>query len=139
MLGRENMSGSWCMWCHSHPSRWNSLTRHYPSWTIESLKRQKDRVDTEKLKEARDICGVVSYPVWDFVEPKKYIFPVLHVEIGLVNNVLDKFYDWVEDHVEVASAEEKMCRNRMIILDTELSKAVGKLEAWKNSGGTKLT
>jgi hypothetical protein len=127
------------MWCHSHPSRWNSLTRHYPSWTIESLKRQKDRVDTEKLKEARDICGVVSYPVWDFVEPKKYIFPVLHVEIGLVNNVLDKFYDWVEDHVEVASAEEKMCRNRMIILDTELSKAVGKLEAWKNSGGTKLT
>jgi len=85
----------------------------------------------EKLKEARDICGVVSYPVWDFVEPKNYIFPVLHVEIGLVNTVLDKFYDWVEDHVEVASAEEKMCRNRMIILDTELSKAVGKLEAWE--------
>jgi len=127
------------MWCRSHPSQWNSLTRHYSSWTIELLKRQKDRIDAEKLKEARDICGVVSNPVWDFVEPKNYIFPVLHVKIGLVNNVLDKFYDWVEDHGEVASAEEKMCRKRIIILDTELSKAVGKLEAWKNLGGTQWT
>jgi hypothetical protein len=23
LLGRENMSGSWCMWCDMHPSQWN--------------------------------------------------------------------------------------------------------------------
>jgi hypothetical protein len=23
LLGRENFSGSWCMWCAAHPSQWN--------------------------------------------------------------------------------------------------------------------
>jgi hypothetical protein len=23
MLGRDNMSGSWCMWCHMAPNEWN--------------------------------------------------------------------------------------------------------------------
>jgi hypothetical protein len=45
-----------------------------------------------------------------------------------VNNVLDKFSDWGQDHIEVASAEKKLCRNKMIILDTELTKAADNLE-----------
>jgi len=76
--------------------------------------------------------------VWDFIEPLHYIFPELHAEIGLVNNVLDKFFDWVEDHVEVASAEEKLCHNKMIIFDTELTKAADKLERWKTLHGMEL-
>jgi hypothetical protein len=139
MLGHENMSRSWCMWCRSHPSEWSSLDKCFSAWTIEELKTHKDRIVAERLKEPRDICGVVSYPVWDFIEPLHYIFLELHVEIGLVNNVLDKFYDWVEDHIEVASAEEKLCRNKMIILDTELTKAANKLERWKTLHGTELT
>jgi len=35
--------------------------------------------------------GIVNNPVWDFVEARNYIFPELHAEIGIVNNVLDKF------------------------------------------------
>jgi arsenate reductase-like glutaredoxin family protein len=127
------------MWCRSHPSEWSSLDRCFPAWTVEELKTHKDRIVAERLKEPRDICGVVSYPVWDFIEPLHYLFPELHVEIGLVNNVLDKFYDWVEDHIEVASAEEKLCCNTMIILDTELTKAANKLERWKTLHGTELT
>jgi hypothetical protein len=52
---------------------------------------QKDRIVAERLKDARDICRVITYPIWDLIEPKNYIFPVLHVKIGLLNNVLDKF------------------------------------------------
>ncbi len=55
--------------------------------------RHKDEVIRGKYKDPKDICGVVSYPVWDFVEPSHYIVPELHIEIGLLNNALDNFYD----------------------------------------------
>jgi hypothetical protein len=139
MFGRENMSGSWCMWCQSHPSEWKSLSRSFPLWTIELLKKPKDKIVTEKLKEPKAICGVVNYPIWDFIEFLNYIFPELHVKIGLVNNALNTFYAWVEDHVEAASAEEKICRNKMLLTDTKLTKATEKIELWKDSGGRQLT
>ncbi len=123
MLGRENMSGSWCMWCRFHPSQWNTYGQSSPFWCINSLKSHKDKIIREKLKEPRDICGVVSYPIWDFVEPSHYILPELYIEIGLLDNALDRFYNWVEDHVEAASMEERLCRNKMIALDTEVSKS----------------
>jgi hypothetical protein len=41
--------------------------------------------------------GLWGKVIWDFIEPKDYIFPVLHFEIGAVNNVLDSFYGFVED------------------------------------------
>ncbi len=88
---------------------------------------------------SKSVCGVVSYPVWDFIEPMNYICPELHIEIGLVNNVLYKFYEWVEDHIEVATAEEKVYQNQVIIFDVELTKAAKKVQQWKNSGGKQLS
>jgi hypothetical protein len=63
--------------------------------TSESLKNHKDKIIRERLKEPRDICEGVSYPVWDFVEPSHYILPELYIEIGLLNNALDNFYDFL--------------------------------------------
>ena len=71
------------------------------------------------------------YPVWDFIEPSHYVVPILHIEIGLVNNAVDNFYDWVEDHIEVASSDEKRCRNKMILLDSELQKVQVKVQEEK--------
>jgi hypothetical protein len=138
ILGHENMSESWCMWCQSQPCKLNSLNRSFPPWTIEFLKRQKDNIVKEKLKEPKAIYGVVDYPVWDFIKSSDFIFPILHVEIFLANNALDNFYAWVEDHVEAASAEEKMCRNKIILTDTELMKATKNIEVWKESGCREL-
>jgi hypothetical protein len=39
------------------------------------------------VKEARQRKGIVGKPVRDFIEPKNYIFPMLHFEIGAVKNV----------------------------------------------------
>jgi hypothetical protein len=124
ILGRENMSSFWCMWCSKHPSEWSNSHPTSPEqlWTIQGLKAHKDKILLQKLKDPKDISGVVTYPVWDFIEPSHYIIPILHVEIGLVNNALDNFYNWVEDYIEVASPEEKLCRNKLILLDTEVQR-----------------
>ena len=126
LLGRENMSSYWCMWCTLPKPEWNNKSTPVSQaalWTIESLKAHCDKVVVEKLKEPRDISGVVMYPVWDFIEPSHYVVPILHIEIGLVNNAIDNFYDWVEDHIEDGTPNEAMCRNKMILLGTELQKA----------------
>jgi hypothetical protein len=67
------------------------------NWTIEKIKSINGRIDRKELKEPRELLGVVSNPVWDFVQPQNYIFPELHAEIGLVNNVLDNFYTFIDD------------------------------------------
>jgi hypothetical protein len=60
------------------------------------------------LKKPTEIYGVVNFPMWDFIEVKYYIYPVLHGEIGLVNNnALDAFYDILDVNVEVMADEEK--------------------------------
>jgi hypothetical protein len=140
ILGRENMSGSWCCWCTTHPSTWDKLcTSHNrdkqeDTWTISKLKDYKHRIEAGQLKEAREKKGVVHHPVWDFIEPDHFMFPQLHVEIGLVNNVLENYYDFVEDQVEAATPEQKVARNNVIIATRSLERAKERLAEWKNHG-----
>lgn len=117
------MSGSWCMWCDSHPSQWNndlSTDRESQLWTIQKLKEVKNKITRGELKQAKDKLGVVEYPIWDFIEPDNYMLPQLHIEIGLTNNVLENFYDFIEDQVEKASPEEKVARNQFVMADVAL-------------------
>jgi len=113
LLGRENMSSSWFMWCTSHPSEW----KHHPLppsnlWTIKKIKKKhKECIDRKQVKEAREILGIVNYPVWDFIQPENFMFLELQPEIGLVNNVLDKLYSFIDDQVEAVTLEEATARN----------------------------
>jgi hypothetical protein len=78
-------------------------------------KEVQDKIQQGQLKQAKDKLGVVDYPVWDFIKPRNYMLPQLHIEIGLTNNVLDNFYDFIEDQVEKASPEEKVSRNQLFM------------------------
>jgi hypothetical protein len=133
------MTSSWCMWCNSHPSDW----KHHPiplvdNCMIEKIKEHKDRINRRELREARDIQGIVNYPVWDFIEPENYMFPQRHAEIGLVNNVLDKFYSFIDDKVEAISPKESLARNTYIIADVALCNAIQALSDWKETEGVQL-
>jgi hypothetical protein len=77
-------------------------------WTIETMAAHHEMIEQENVKEPRQRKGIVGKVIWDFIELKDYIFPVLHFEIGAVNNVLDSFYGFVEDRVELLSQEEKV-------------------------------
>ena len=98
MLGRTNMSGNWCMWCLTAPHEWKlpideGPLIHREEWTIDKLKAAYLRIRNEGLREPQDIRGVVEFPEWDFIPVKNYVYPVLHGEIGLVNDDVDGFYD----------------------------------------------
>ena len=78
--------------------------------------------------------GIVSDPIIPFIEPENYIFPLLHFEIGAVNNVLDSLRNFVEDQVEIISEKEKVARNCVITADLSCTRAKEILEEFSENG-----
>ncbi len=107
-------------------------------WTVQKIKEQKQQVDVVVLKEPSDIHGIINNPIWDFIEPMYMVFPELHVKIGLVNNVLDNFYSFIDDHVEAPPEEEECSQNSYIVADVALTKAVERLDDWKETDDVAL-
>jgi hypothetical protein len=139
-LGRDNMSSHWCMWCKEHPNTWDQLNAasSVELWTLEHMVEHRHKIIREKLKDPKEICGIVDFPVWDFIEPLNYIIPQLHIEIGLINYVLENFYDFIEEQVEVAPPKEQMARNSMILNDVAVIKAIERLDKWHVIGNVDL-
>jgi hypothetical protein len=144
LMGREGYSTKWCLWCNLSPSQWRSARgqRNEISteqlWTVNKLKTHFLTISEGNLKEPSQVCGVKSYPIWDFVEVEDYIFPVLHAEIGLSNLALSGFLDFVDDRVEVISDEEKTARNNLVIADVAFGKATEAKQDFVGNDGINL-
>lgn len=125
MLGRDGMSTSWCMYCKIHPKDWSGLVAvpEDEMWTVAQQIEFVDSINAGRLKEAKDKKGIVTLPLLSFVEPKHFIFPQLHFEIGTVNNVLDALRGFIEDEVEALPEKEVEARNAKIIADASYTKA----------------
>jgi hypothetical protein len=118
---------------------WKSLQNEYADeWTIEKLKLHKLKNSESRLKEPNEIHGVVDFPVWDFVEVSSFMYPVLHGKIGFGNVALDSFYDFFDDKVEVLTDEEKVARNKAIIVNIAWENSKTSLEHWKAISGINL-
>jgi hypothetical protein len=136
LLGCEGMSSSWCMWCQTHPSEWKHNRPPVNLWTINLQKERYEKRVRGELKEPKDIKGIVSLPVYDFAEPSNYIFPLLHFEIGAVNNLLDSFRSFIEEEIELLSDIEKAARTRVIITDVSYTVAKQLIDEWNSEGGS---
>jgi hypothetical protein len=56
-----------------------------------------------------------------------------------VNNVLDSFYGFVEDRVEILPEEEKLLWSKAIMTEVAFSEAQKSLNEWKDSGAINLS
>ncbi len=148
MLGQNNMSTSWCMRCQLVPHEWKiqqlegdaAARQHEGLWTIDTLKAHKLRMMQGyiKVSEPKEVCGVVDYPIWDFIDIPNTIYPVLHGENGLANVLVENFYDFLDEKVEVLSQEEIMQQNSTIIADIAFGKVEQRLKGWHEVEGSNL-
>jgi hypothetical protein len=126
------------MWCKLHPSTWKRFNEikdevadeEKQLWTVALHDETLQKIQDGQLKTAKEKRGVVSKHIWSFIEPRCYIFPQLHFEIGVINMVLDNFYEFIEDQVEILTPEEKVARNNIIITESALEEAKESLEEW---------
>jgi hypothetical protein len=91
MLGKENRSGYWCIWCKLFPSEW-SVAGHAKGelWTLEAIKSIQHQVDTDVLSNIpQNIKGCTELPLLDSVPVSDYIVSVLHILIGMGNILVE--------------------------------------------------
>ena len=84
------------------------------NWTVDLHNRHLQYIRDNNVKQAKEMKGIMSVHIWDFIKPKHYIFPQLHFEIGVVNTVLDNFYKFIEDQLEVLSVEGKVDKSQTL-------------------------
>jgi hypothetical protein len=138
MSGREDMSSFWCLWCKLHPNTWKTFNNSKDAvpdeekqlWTVALHDEMLQKIQDGQLKMPKEKKGIVSKHIWSFIEPQNYIFPQLHFEIGVVNLVLDNFYEFIEDQVEFLTPEEKVAQNNVIITEAALKEVKGRLDEW---------
>ncbi len=97
-------------------------------WFISHKVEYVHRIEADVLKEPKEKKGILSLPLTDFIDPKHYIFPQLHFEIGAVNNLLEYLRDFIEEEVEILSDAEREARNTKSIADVSYVKAKDKLQ-----------
>jgi hypothetical protein len=93
VVGKEGMDKAHCHWYKLPSSQWQTLG-HAPGskWTLQELKQVAGSLHATKRTENR----VKGYPQLDCVELERYIFPVIHVTLGLANWLLNNTVDYVD-------------------------------------------
>ena len=157
MLGRESYEKSWCLYCRESKANWakfhlqNEVTEntadHFPIWSardlaIAAISREQTILQLKlegktdnQIKTLSPSIGVKEPPLWMFLPVTRYVFPELHVLIGLGNKIQNKFWDFLHDRVETMPDELIEKQNIMIMaaiavrhLEDELVAAKDNLE-----------
>ena len=96
------------MWCKLHPKEWavpksereahDIPPSHRELWNFAKIREvHMQHASGNIAGTPGELRGVVDFPVWSFVDVWHFLVPILHLQIGLGNNALDSFYDWVDE------------------------------------------
>jgi hypothetical protein len=89
VLGKVNPSGSWCIWCDLARNNWEAAVHTSGDlWTIQTLKDVLTGLLDKSLEDSA-ACrkGVTKEPLFDSIELIHYVLSVLHIEIGVGNQL----------------------------------------------------
>ena len=100
------MSGHWCYLCKLCRSLFaDAGHKAGEMWTMAELLRVAQEVDGGTPKH-----GVKSKPWWPFIPLENYVIPLLHLLIGIGNDLLQSFRDWVNEEIECLDHQEVLTR-----------------------------
>ena len=110
------MESKWCTWCDLGCNQFSQADddrKDYTLWTLDLIRSKKDLINgnDQSVKDATEKKGVVSEIIFDAIQVSNFIFPVLHAEIGIGNNLLEYFFKLVDYRVENVTAEEEEKRD----------------------------
>ena len=76
--------------------------------------------------------------IFDSVPVKNFIFPVLHIQIGLGNYFLRNLIYYIESKVEKLSTGEEVARNTLVELNQVIAKRQKNHQIWDVNDGVVL-
>ena len=106
LFGRAGMSGHHCMWCKLKRKEFQKIDhKDGEPWTFSDLLATAERV-AGSSRGVKSIDGVKKDPWWPFLLFKHHIAPLLHINIGIGNNLLDRFCNVINVFIEKLSSAE---------------------------------
>ena len=124
MNGRHGYEKNYCLYCDQTINMWKK--KHSEEDTIHcnadelTMKTLMDRILPEF---PRSILGPPpkgqkELPLWTFIPTENKIIPLLHILLGLGNNILDHFWnEWFDERVEKLSEVELLARNKTLLAE----------------------
>ena len=76
--------------------------------------------------------------IWDSVPMKNFIVPVLNLQIGLGNYVLNNLLGFIDSDVEKLSTGEEVARNTLVELNQVIAKRQKNHQIWDVNDGVVL-
>lgn len=126
-LGKEGAANNWCIHCMLNSSQWSEANHGKGGcWSIDKL---NDIADSDKKGPNR--MGVKRRTYFPWIPIENYILPILHLCIGLGNDVIDYFGFLVEWRLTKLSPEERSWKNRVDTLNTLIPERRQEANDWK--------
>ena len=105
ILGKSNGAGHWCWLCNLSKSQWQirrSERTAGEAWCLDKIKRIARNMESgSTYANSSDVRrGVKTAPLLDAVEVKFYVIPLLHVLLGVGNDSMRHFFNWIDDRCE---------------------------------------
>jgi hypothetical protein len=140
VLGKENMSGSWCTWCTLSKGEWGVVDHPIGElWSIEKIRNIRQNVLENNLAEIpQNIRGCTENPLFDAVPVSNYVLSVLHIIIGIGNSLIDGLFEWVEERVEQLTVNEMEARNSVLFAEVHHRRLNDDYEHWLENDGIVL-
>jgi hypothetical protein len=111
VLGMPNSTSYWCPWCFLSHSEWNKPpeTLFPKARSLNFLSEMPLAVKNDAMKRLKPIMIEEVYHAKGIINALDQInlSPLLHLEMGMVNQAWEAFEEWVNDVVEVVLPIER--------------------------------
>ena len=108
------------------------------SWTIELMKKSLDEQLVKTNMTRNEKKGINRPLLFDAVPIDKYIFSLLHAEIGVGNKIIENHFLWITERMEKMSEEEVILTNCLINFKIELKNINICYDEWINNNSSAL-
>jgi hypothetical protein len=82
---------------------------------------KNDKDNRLKPMDKKGVSGPMHYKC---LGPEHFVPPLLHLEMGMVNNVWDDFEEWIDNAVEIVPPHEKDARDALLLSKDALALAI---------------
>jgi hypothetical protein len=136
VLGMPKSSSYWCPWCLLSRVEWQqSADNEGEKRTAEFLHETYEAVrqDTAKRMQPTEWKGVTCSLHYKTLGPDDFVPPLLHMEMGLVNQVWDDVETWIDDEVERIPVDENTAQKSVFDAKERLDAASKEKEEARNT------
>jgi hypothetical protein len=114
VLGIPNSCSYWCPFCLLSRIEWQeSAANTGETRTSIFLEKTYEQIKEDKQNKLQPTNkkGVSTAVHYKSLTPLDFVPPLLHMEIGMVNQAWESFQKWMDDYVEKIPVDEKIARD----------------------------